>query len=144
VPDNQPAAAIATVLTIDDQPHFRAAARELVNATPGFRSVGDAASGREGLALAQTLQPHLVLLDVNLPDIDGIDVCRQLGGRRRAPTVILVSSDDEADYAAEARRCGAVAFVPKQGLTPGRLQAIWQGRERSSDSHDSKDEALHA
>jgi DNA-binding NarL/FixJ family response regulator len=124
--------ATATVLTIDDQAHFRAVARQLVSAVPGFRALADAASGHEGLEMARTLRPDLVLLDVNLPDIDGLEVCRRLCEGQPAPTVILVSSDDEDRFAREAIRCGAFAFVPKQRLTPGLLQSIWRERARPS------------
>ncbi|MET0771495.1 MAG: response regulator transcription factor [Candidatus Limnocylindrales bacterium] len=120
-----------TVLTIDDQPRFRAVARQLVDSVLGLHAVGDASTGQEGMALARSLRPDVVLLDVNLPDIDGIEVCRQLRGERPTPTVILVSSDDEHEYAVAARECGAIAFVPKQRLTAGLLQAILSGDTRA-------------
>jgi DNA-binding NarL/FixJ family response regulator len=118
------AAAQATVLTIDDQAPFRAVARQLVDSVPGLLAIADAATGHEGLALARSLRPDVVLLDVNLPDVDGLEVCRQLRQERPTPTVILVSSDDEHEYGAAAERCGAIAFVAKQRLTAGLLEAI--------------------
>jgi two-component system nitrate/nitrite response regulator NarL len=99
-------------------------ARQLLAAMPGLRVVADAATGQEGLALARVLQPDIVLLDVNLPDVDGIEVCRQLRLERPAPTVILVSADDELEYAAAARASGAVAFVSKQRLTSRLLETV--------------------
>ena len=120
----------ATVLTIDDQPRFRAIARQLVDSVPGLRALAEAGSGQEGLALARSLQPDVVLLDINLPDIDGLEVCRRLHEEMTASRVILVSGDDEAEYSSAAHRCGAVAFVPKQRLTASLLLAILEGTDR--------------
>jgi DNA-binding NarL/FixJ family response regulator len=121
------AASPETVLTIDDQPRFRAVARQLVDSVPGLRTLAEAATGQEGLALARSLHPDVVLLDVNLPDVDGIEVCRRLREERPAPMIILLSGDDEHEYTAAARECGAVAFVPKQRLTAGLLQGLLRG-----------------
>jgi DNA-binding NarL/FixJ family response regulator len=129
------AASPETVVTIDDQPRFRALARQLVDSVPGLHVIADASTGHEGLALVRSLRPDVVLLDVNLPDIDGIKVCVQLREERPTPMVILVSSDDEPEYATAAHECGALAFVPKQRLTAALLQAILRAGPGSGGGH---------
>ena len=126
IPD-RPGASPATVLTIDDQARFVAVARQLIDATPGFVSVADASTGAGGIAEALALRPDLILVDVKLPDLDGFEVCARLRQGDPSVTVVLVSADDDDDdYAAMAERAGATAYIPKQRLTPARLQAAWQ------------------
>ena len=66
------------VLTVDDQPLFRSAAAAVVDATPGFEAVGEASSGEEALQLSSELRPDLVLLDVRMPGMDGIETAQRL------------------------------------------------------------------
>ena len=70
------------VLTVDDQAVFRGIAREVIDATPGFEAVGEAASGEEALAAVARLDPQLVLLDVRMPGLDGVDVALTASRRR--------------------------------------------------------------
>jgi DNA-binding NarL/FixJ family response regulator len=112
------------VLIVDDHPSFRATARVLLEAE-GFDVVGEAADGASALTEAGRLQPEVVLLDVQLPDIDGFDVAARLtGGVDSGPIVILVSSRDSSDFGPLVMRSGARGFVPKAELSGDRLHAL--------------------
>ena len=112
------------ILIVDDHPSFRATVRTLLLAD-GFEVVGEAADGRSALEAVKRLQPDLVLLDVQLPDMDGFTVsdelCRENGV---PPKVVLTSSHDESDFGPIVARCGAAAFVPKGELTGAALRAV--------------------
>src|SRR5205085_12478064 len=86
-----------TVLIVDDHPSFRATARALLEAE-GFAVVGEAADGAEALAKTKELRPDLVLLDIQLPDLDGFEIARRLSSNGASPAIVLVSSRDAADY----------------------------------------------
>jgi DNA-binding NarL/FixJ family response regulator len=111
------------VLIVDDHPSFRATARVLLEAE-GFDVVGEAADGASALTEAGRLQPEVVLLDVQLPDIDGFDVAARLTGNDNGPVVILVSSRDSSDFGPLVTRSGARGFVPKAELSGDRLQEL--------------------
>ena len=111
------------VLIVDDHPSFRATARVLLEAE-GFDVVGEAADGASALTEAGRLQPEVVLLDVQLPDIDGFDVAARLTGNDDGPVVILVSSRDSSDFGPLVTRSGARGFVPKAELSGDRLHAL--------------------
>jgi DNA-binding NarL/FixJ family response regulator len=112
-----------TVLIVDDHPSFRATARTLLEAE-GFSVVDEAADGAEALAKTKELRPDLVLLDVQLPDIDGFEVARRLCENGSSPAIVLVSSRDAADYGELVEACGARGFVPKGELTGAALRAL--------------------
>jgi DNA-binding NarL/FixJ family response regulator len=112
-----------TVLIVDDHPSFRASARVLLE-SEGFQVIGEAVDGASALTEAGRLQPQLVLLDVQLPDIDGFDVAARLTGKDSSPAVILVSSRDSSDFGPLVSRSGARGFVPKAELSGERLQAL--------------------
>jgi DNA-binding NarL/FixJ family response regulator len=118
--------ASVTVLTVDDQAAFRASARALITATPGFEPVGEFGSAEEALEAVGELQPALALVDVRMPGIDGIATSRRLRRAHPATTVVLVSAGDLTDPAAALQEAGAVAFVPKAQLSPGGLRTLWQ------------------
>jgi DNA-binding NarL/FixJ family response regulator len=104
-----------TVVIIDDHPSFRASARAILEAE-GFEVVGEAADGSSGIAAARTLAPDVILLDVQLPDMDGFAVCRELNLNGGPPAVVLVSSRDAADYGGLIEQSGARGFIPKDEL----------------------------
>ena len=111
-----------SVLIVDDHPSFRATARMLLEAE-GYLVVGEAPDGMSGLTAARELAPDVVLLDVNLPDIDGFDVAARLTGGD-GPTVVLVSSRDGADFGPLVSRSGARGFISKGELSGATLAAL--------------------
>src|SRR3954462_14460639 len=107
------------VLTVDDQPLFRDAARAVISATPGFVSLAEVPTGEDALALVDRLRPDFVLVDVGLPGIDGLGPSRRLTAARPAPVVLLISAQDDPGLRDSASDSGAVAFVTKEELRPG-------------------------
>jgi DNA-binding NarL/FixJ family response regulator len=112
-----------TVLIVDDDPSFRAAAVDLL-AARGYQVVGEAACGAEGLALASEIRPDAVLLDVNLPDGDGLAVAARLTAAGE-PRVLLTSSDSQAAPERLIRSSGAVGFITKEELADAGLDAYF-------------------
>jgi two-component system response regulator EvgA len=112
-----------TVLIVDDHPSFRSAARLLLE-HDGFEVVGEAEDGASGLAATSKLLPDVVLLDVNLPDLDGFDVASRICLDRSAPKVVLTSSRDPREFGPLVRRSGAQGFIPKGELSGARLDAL--------------------
>src|SRR3954463_10807261 len=91
VGDEAPDTRVVTVLAVDDQPVFLRAARDLIAATPGFEQVGAATSGPEALEIAAELDPDLVLLDIRMPGMDGIETARRLVSSKSEALVVLIS-----------------------------------------------------
>ena len=114
------------VLIVDDQEPFRLAARMVVEATDGFDVVGEAETGEDSVAMARELAPDLVLMDVNLPGINGLDATRQILEGSDAVVVLLLSTYEEEEYAPRAAECGAKAYIPKAVFGPDRLEAAWE------------------
>jgi DNA-binding NarL/FixJ family response regulator len=112
-----------TVLIVDDHPSFRSSAHLLLEAE-GFEVVGEAEDGESALDAVRSLRPDLVLLDVQLPGIDGFEVTRRLRANGGAPAVILVSSRDCRDYGTLAEESGALGFVAKAELSGEALEAL--------------------
>jgi DNA-binding NarL/FixJ family response regulator len=112
-----------TVLIVDDHPSFRASARVLLEAE-GFTIVGEAEDGLGGLRAASRLYPDIVLLDVNLPDVDGFDVASRLTDQDGGPVVIMVSSRDSSDFGPLVSRSGARGFIPKAELCGAALTEL--------------------
>jgi DNA-binding NarL/FixJ family response regulator len=111
------------VLVVDDQEPFRVAMAAVVEATDGFAVVGAVASGEDSVVAARDLAPDLVLMDVNLPGIDGVEATRQIGRLGLGTVVVLLSTYDEDEF--EAVGCGAAAYVPKGAFGPDRLVHEW-------------------
>jgi DNA-binding NarL/FixJ family response regulator len=112
-----------TVLIVDDHAAFRASARALLQAE-GFEVVGEAGDGAGALAAVAVLRPQIVLLDIQLPDLDGLTVAEQLAGTPDAPAVVLISSRDAAAYGPRLQATPARGFIPKSGLSGEALAAL--------------------
>jgi DNA-binding NarL/FixJ family response regulator len=112
-----------TVLIVDDHEGFRASARALLQAE-GFDVVGEAADGTEALEAAALLRPDIVLLDIQLPGLDGLEVAEQLAATPNPPIVVLVSSRDAASYGPRLKQTSARGFIPKSGLSGEALAAL--------------------
>jgi len=112
-----------TVLIVDDHETFRVAARGLLEAA-GFDVVGEAADGSEALAEVERLEPDVVLLDIQLPGLDGFEVAERLAARAEAPDVVLISSRDATTYGERVRRASVVGFLPKRELTGASLAGL--------------------
>jgi DNA-binding NarL/FixJ family response regulator len=115
------------VIVVDDQAPFRRAAKAILAATPGFDLLAEAVSGEHAIALARSLKPDIVLMDIKMPGIGGIEASRLITAAAGAPLVVLVSSYRERDLPADARSWGAVAYVAKEGFGRGVLETVWNG-----------------
>jgi DNA-binding NarL/FixJ family response regulator len=116
-----------SVLIVDDQAPFRLAARAVVEATDGFDVVGEVETGEAALDAARELRPDLVLMDVNLPGISGLEATRVIlaEGDEPRPLVIVFSTYEPAEYAPRAAEAGAVGYITKSELSPERLEEVW-------------------
>ena len=128
------------VLVVDDQTPFRRVALEVVEATPGFEPLGGAASGEEALALVAELSPELILLDVRMPVMDGIETARRLSAEHPRGVVVLISIDEPAELPREVESCGAKALIRKQDFGSLALRRLWNahGDPGSRASHRAK------
>ena len=117
----------ASVLIVDDEPPARSRLRRLVGDLEGFRVVGEAGHGEEALQLCNTLQPDVVLLDIRMPGIDGLQVASQLAGWERRPAVVFTTAYDE--YAIQAFETQAVGYLLKP-VRRERLQHTLQHATR--------------
>ena len=113
------------VLTVDDQPVFLEAARAVIASTPGFALAGEASSGADAISAVDRLHPDLVLLDVRMPGLDGIETARRLAAGGSNTVVVLVSGHDLDDVRLLAEESGAVTIVSKQRLRPRLLRELW-------------------
>jgi len=111
------------VLLADDQALVRAGFRMILKAEQGVEVVGEAGDGAEAVALARTLAPDVVLMDVRMPEMDGIEATRQIVGGDGAPRVLVLTTFDLDEYVYEALRAGASGFLlkdaPEEQLVAG-------------------------
>jgi DNA-binding NarL/FixJ family response regulator len=115
-----------TVLIVDDHAAFRSAARALLEAG-GFEVVGHAADGRSAVAAARSLGPAIVLLDVQLPDIDGFAVAERLAEIEPPPAIVLTSSRSVAAFRRRLSENEALSFIAKSELSGEALAAAVSG-----------------
>ena len=113
------------VLIVDDQVPFREASRMVVEMTDGFEVAGEAENGQSAISLVSELKPDLVLMDVQMPGIDGIETTRQISALPDAPAVIVMSTHESGDYVDMAVAAGAVGFFPKSQFSFDTLTEMW-------------------
>ena len=112
-----------TLLIVDDHEDFRSSARTLLE-LEGFEVVGVAEDGPSALAAVEALRPDVVLLDVQLPGMDGFEVVRELRARKERTRVVLISSRDRSAYAGELRGASVAGFLGKSELSGAALHAL--------------------
>lgn len=122
-----------TVLAVDDHPRFLEAAQAVVEATPGFAWLGGVSSGAEALAAADREEPDLMLVDVNMPEMNGFELARELGESHPNTLVALISAQDPEELPGGGEgRAGAV--LRKENLRPAWLRALWSRHRGESSS----------
>ncbi len=115
------------VVIVDDQEPFRQAARMVVELTDGFEVVGEAETGEASIDVVRDLDPDLVLMDVNLPGIDGLEATRRiLAGAPNARVILVLSTYEAEEYAPRAAEAGAAAYIPKSAFGPDTLADAWE------------------
>ena len=119
-----PEAPKISVLIVDDHPVVRAGLRDMLSGEGDIEVVGEAGDGSEALESARRLRPDVVLLDVQLPDMDGFEIAALLGTNGDRPQIILTSSRDAAEFGGLIERSPALGFVPKGELSGGRLAEL--------------------
>ena len=115
-----------SVMIVDDQPPFRAAARAVVDRVAGFELIAEVASGEEAVATSNELGPQLVLMDINMGELNGIEATKLITQSNPTTKVILVSTYALDDLPPDARTSGAVAYVNKDELSPRMIRRLWE------------------
>jgi DNA-binding NarL/FixJ family response regulator len=116
-----------TILIVDDHASFRLQARALLE-SDGFVVIGESDTGASGLAAARALRPDLVLLDIGLPDVDGIEVAQALAADGPVPVVVLTSSREASAYGPRLASSTALGFIPKDELSGSAIRSLVNGR----------------
>jgi two-component system, NarL family, invasion response regulator UvrY len=114
------------VLIVDDQLPFRTIARTVVGVTEAFTVVAEAASGEQAVEVAGQVEPDFVLMDINLPGINGVEATRQILANRPDTLVILLSTYQVDDLPDGAESCGAAAYVHKEDFSSALLASLWR------------------
>jgi len=123
---NEAAPVNVRVLIVDDQVPFREASRMVVEMTDGFEVVGEAENGHRALELVTHLRPDLVLMDVQMPGMDGIETTRKISALPDPPAVVVMSTHESGDYVGAAVAAGAIGFVPKSQFGFDTLVEMWE------------------
>ena len=117
------------VLIVDDQEPFRMAARMVVELTAGFEVAGEAGSGEHGIVLVDELSPDLILMDIKMPGMDGLEATRHILASNPEARVVVLSTYEAGEFEALALEAGAIAFVSKSDFCPDALTSAWTTAE---------------
>lgn len=120
------------VLLADDHPVVRGGIRNLIETAPEIAVVGEASGGREALSLVEELQPDVLLLDMEMPDMSGVEVARQLAQKKTAVRILALSAYDDPQYIRSLFSSGAAGYLTKDEAPEFILEAIngvWRGQE---------------
>ena len=112
------------ILVVDDHPAARKGLKTLLNEKSGWEVVGEASDGLEALDKAESLQPDVVLLDITMPKVNGLEVCRLLKQKEAAPEILIVSQHDSPHMLREALDAGARGYVVKSNAGRDLLEAV--------------------
>jgi len=118
-----------SVLVVDDQAPFRLAARAVLRRLDGFEFAGEASSGPEAIDLVTALHPALILMDIHMPLMSGIEATRLIVAEHPDVAVILCSTHDPKDLPADAAASGAIAYVSKEHLSAATIRELWEARQ---------------
>jgi two-component system, NarL family, invasion response regulator UvrY len=118
-----------SVLVVDDQAQFRLAAKAVLRRLDEFELAGEASSGDEAVELADRLHPELVLMDINMPQMSGIEATKEILAAHPDTVVILCSTYDVRDLPADASASGAAGYVNKEQLGTEMLRQVWAHRD---------------
>ena len=117
------------MLVVDDQAPFRLAARAVLRRLDGFEFAGEASSGPQAIELVDTLHPSLILMDINMPEMNGIEATRRIVAAHPDVVVFLCSTYDLADLPHTATESGATGYVNKERFGADALQQLWEDRD---------------
>ena len=130
-------------LVADDQESFRDALRHLIGATSGFTLVGEASSGEDAIMAVNRLSPQLVLMDVRMPGMGGIEAARHLASQHPDVMVVLISVHGQEELPPELVAGEHAIFVHKQNLRPHTLREIWKKTRRQTLNTRMRDLRVH-
>ena len=121
-----PSGGSVRVVIVDDQKPFRMAARDVIELTGGFEVVGEAETGEDAIEVVKEMEPDLVLMDLNLPGIDGLEATKRIVAERSNHVVVLMVSTYEAEeFAPRCAEAGAAAYISKSEFGPDQLEEAW-------------------
>jgi pilus assembly protein CpaE len=117
------------VMVVDDQAPFRSAVKAVLRRSTEFDLIGEAASGAEAITMADELNPAVVLMDINMPEMNGIEATRRIVATHPDVMVVLCSTYDVGDLPPDAASSGARAYVNKERLAADTLHNLWQEKD---------------
>ncbi len=118
-----------SVLVVDDQAPFRFAVKAVLRRLPCFQLAGEAKSGPEAITLVDEVRPALVLMDINMPEMNGIEATRRIVAAHPDVVVFLCSTHDVTDLPPGAPTSGARAYINKEHFGADALRHLWHNRD---------------
>ena len=118
------------IVTVDDHAPFHEAARALIEIVPGFELVEECPDGETALRVVERVDPDLVIIDVRMEGLDGIETARRMRAQDASRVIVLATSGPSSEFEGLAAACGAAALVRKHWLTPRLLRGLWIAHRR--------------